>query len=140
MRRRKIVVSERRIGDDGNAMLLAPGHDRMRDGALLQVIEHLVAGDPALAADREQFVQIVGVEIADAPGADLACRDQLLEGRDGVLKRIGAAPRALAGRDRAAARRVARQHLRDQEGLVAPARDRIGDDELGIAIHLGGVD
>jgi len=33
------------------------------------MIEHLVAGDPALALarDREQFVEVAGVKIADAP-------------------------------------------------------------------------
>src|SRR4051812_50079115 len=46
--------------------------------------------------------------------------------------------RTLAGRDRALARSIARQHLRDEEQAVAPSRDRIRNDELGIAIHLGG--
>ena len=66
-RRRKIIVTERRIGDDRDAVLLAPRDHRVLDGALLQMIEHLVAGDLALAGDRQQFVEIVGVEIADAP-------------------------------------------------------------------------
>src|ERR1700751_3541471 len=45
----KIVGTERRIGDDGNAMLLAPWNHRMLDGPRLQMIEHLIAGDLALA-------------------------------------------------------------------------------------------
>ena len=48
-RRRKIVVAERRIGDDGDAVPLAPRDHRVLDRALLQMIEHLVAGDLALA-------------------------------------------------------------------------------------------
>ena len=71
-RRRKIIVTERRIGDDGDALLLAPWDHRVLDRAFLQMIEHLVAGDLALARDRQQLVEIVGVEIADAPGADLS--------------------------------------------------------------------
>jgi hypothetical protein len=35
--------------------------------AALPLIKHLVAGDPALARDRQQFVEIVGIEIADPP-------------------------------------------------------------------------
>ena len=85
-RRRKIIMTERRIGDDGDAMSLAPRDHRMLDRALLQMIEHLIAGDLALARDREQFVEIVGIEIADAPGADLAGGDQLVERRDRFLE------------------------------------------------------
>ena len=35
---------------------------------------------------------------------------------------------------------MVRQHLRDEEHLVAPPLDRLGHDEFGLAIHLGGVD
>ena len=58
-RGRKIIMSERRIGDDGDTVLLAPRDDRVLDRALLQMVEHLVAGDLALARDIEQFVEIV---------------------------------------------------------------------------------
>ena len=71
-RGRKIIMAERRIGDDGDTVLLAPRDHRVLDRALLQMIEHLVAGDLALARDIEQFVEIVSVEIADAPGADFS--------------------------------------------------------------------
>ena len=138
----KPAVAEGAVGDDGDVVLLAPGDDRMLDGALLEMIEHLVAGDLALADDVERLVEIVGVEIADAPGQDLAGLLQLLEGGEGVLQRIAAAPvqqvaveavglqprqRALAGLDRAGAGRVARQHLRYEKNLVAPPGDRLGD-------------
>ena len=129
-------MAERRIGDDGNAVLLAPRDHRVLDRAFLQMIEHLVAGDLALARDRQQFVEIVGVEIADAPGADFSGSDQFVERRHRLLERIGAAPvqqiaielvglqplqRTLAGGDGAAPRGVARQHLGDQENFVAAA-------------------
>ena len=48
-------------------MLLAPWEHRVFDRAFLQVIEHLVAGDTALAGDRQHLFEVVGVEIADAP-------------------------------------------------------------------------
>ena len=60
----------------------------MLDRAFLQMIEHLVAGDLALAGDRQHLVEIVGIEIADAPAADFAGADQLLERRDRFRQRI----------------------------------------------------
>src|SRR3569833_2153369 len=139
----------------GDAMPLAPGNDGVLDRAFFQVIEHLIARDLPLAGHSEQFIEIVAVEIADTPGADLACALQLLECSDRILERIGARPmqqitvepvgvealqRALAGSDGAAPRCVARQHLGDEIHLVAAAGDGIGNYQLGIAIHLGGVD
>src|SRR5687768_17622918 len=53
--------------------------DRMLDGALAQMIEHLVAGDLALARDSEGFGEILLVEIAHPPGEDLAFALELLE-------------------------------------------------------------
>src|SRR4029079_13008217 len=59
-----------------------------------------------------------------------------------AVEPVGLQPleRALAGGDGAAPRSIARQHFRDQKNLVALARDGVGDDQLGIAIHFGGVD
>ena len=59
-----------------------------------------------------------------------------------AVQSVGVQPfqRPLAGGDRAAPRGVARQHLRDQENLVALSGDRLGDHRFGIAIHFGGVD
>ena len=82
---------------------------------------------------------------------------QLLEGGDRLLERMAAAPvqevavepvglqpleRPLAGGDRSVARGVLRQHLGDEEDLVAPPGDRLADDLLGRAraVELGGVD
>ncbi len=78
-RRGEIIVTERRVGDYRCAVLLAPRNHRMLDRALLQMIEHLIAGDLALAGNLEHLVEIVGVEIADAPETDLSLADQLLE-------------------------------------------------------------
>src|SRR5258708_16137475 len=78
-RRGEIIMTERRIGYHGGAMLLAPWHHRVFDRALLQMIEHLVAGDLALARNLEHLIEIVDVKIADAPGADFPLADQFLE-------------------------------------------------------------
>jgi hypothetical protein len=59
-----------------------------------------------------------------------------------AVETVGLQPlqRTLARGDGAAPRGVARQHLRDQENVVAPPGKRFGDHQFGIAIHLGGVD
>src|ERR1051325_4101353 len=129
----------------------------MLDRPLLQVIEDLVAGDPVLSGDRDRPLQLVDVEVADAPGADLPVRDQVLERLDRAPERMLGRPveevdvevvRAkpsearLAGSHDAGVRGVPGQHLRDQEDLVAPAGDRLGNDLLdpSRALHLGRVD
>src|SRR5450432_340124 len=81
-RRGEIVVAERRIGDDRDAVPLAPRDQRVFDGPLLQMIKYLIAGDAALTGYIKQFVEVVHVEIADAPGADLAGANQFVERRD----------------------------------------------------------
>src|SRR6516225_8792852 len=125
-RRRKIAVAKRRVGDHRDTMPLAPWNHRMLDGPLIEVIEHLVAGNLAFTGNVENLVEIVGVEIADAPGADFSRALELLERSDRVGKRIAVTPlqeiaieaidleppqRALAGRNRAASRCVAGQQL-----------------------------
>src|SRR5215813_9620041 len=51
-----------------STMPLAPGNHRVLDRALLEVIEHLIAGDPALACNRQHLVEIISVEVGHAPG------------------------------------------------------------------------
>lgn len=124
--RREIIVAEWRIGDHGDTMPFAPRDHRVLNRAFLQMIEHLIAGDAVFAGGVEDLVEIIGIEIGDAPGFDLAGLHQFLECGDGVLQRIRAAPmqqiavepigfqplqRALTGGDGSAARGVARQHL-----------------------------
>src|SRR4029078_12278050 len=90
-RRRKFIMAARRIGPDGNAVLLAPRDHGVLDRAFLQVVEHLIASDVALARDIEQLVEIISVEIADAPGADFSGSNQFVERRDCLLHGIGVA-------------------------------------------------
>ncbi len=148
-------MTERAITDDGDAVRLAPRHDRMLDGAFAEVVEHLVAGDPAWPRGRQGLVEVGHVEVADAPGEDLAVANQLLEAGEGLSQRMAPAPvqqiaiqpvgpqageRAFAGGDHPGPRGVVRQHLRHQEKLVPPARDRLADDQLGVTVHFRRVD
>src|SRR5262249_13727463 len=122
-----------------------------------EIIEHLIAGDRIAARKRDEFLHVLDVEIAHAPGADEAVALQLLKGGERVLQRIASAPMQeieidavdlepvearLASGDGASAGGVLRQHLADDEDLLAAALDGFGHDLLGtaIAIHLRGVD
>lgn len=60
----------------------------MLDGALLEVIEHLIAGDFAGAGDLFGFLQIRNIEIAHAPGENFPVLLELFESTDGLLERI----------------------------------------------------
>ena len=73
-------------------MFRAPRDHRVLDRAFLQVIEHLIAGDLSLTCDFENFVEIVGIEIGNAPGADFSGTDQLLERRHRLGQWDAAAP------------------------------------------------
>src|SRR5438045_5877394 len=81
-RTREIVVAEWRVSHHRDAVLLAPRKHGVLDRALVQVIQHLVAGDLARARHRRDFIEIARIEIADAPTADFPGADQVLEGRD----------------------------------------------------------
>jgi hypothetical protein len=66
-------------------MGFTPGDDPVFDCALLQVVQHLIAGDPPLAGDRQGLVEILGIEIADAPRQYLAGLAKLFERGDRLL-------------------------------------------------------
>jgi hypothetical protein len=70
--RGKPGLAEWRVAHDGDVVLLAPGHDRVFDGALFQVIQHLIASELARSSDAQHPRQQLLVEIAHAPSADLA--------------------------------------------------------------------
>ena len=129
----------------------------MLDGALSQVVQHLVAGGMSGTGYFADFIEVVDVEIAHAPGADLAVSREHLECPHRLLERIAAAPmqqiaiqavrlqarqRLLAREDGAAPRRVARQYLGHEEYLVASPLDRRAHEGFGgpRAVHFGGVD
>src|SRR5438046_1728197 len=52
-RMRKIAMPEWTVGHDGDVMGLAPGEHSVFDRALLEMVEDLVAGDPALPGDGQ---------------------------------------------------------------------------------------
>ena len=154
-RRRKIARAERAIGGDRHPVPRAPGQHGMFDRALPQMIQHLIARDPPGTAGPRDVLQRRHIEIADAPGQDLAVRRQPLEPRHGVRNRMRARPmqqiaiqpvgaqprqRRLARADRALPRRIAGQHLGNEEHAVALPGDRVGHDRLGAAIHLRRID
>ncbi len=58
----------------------------MLDRALPQMVEHLIASGLVGAGDLAEFVEIVHVEIADAPRQDLAVGAQPLEGGDRIAQ------------------------------------------------------
>src|SRR3984957_11398007 len=155
--RKSTDVAERAVGDNRDAFLFAPGNDGVLDRALLQMIEHLIAGRFACLRDPAQRVEIVHVEIADAPRQDLALGVQSLERCDGVGKGMRPAPvekvaieavssktfqRPLTGGDRPLPRSVMRQDRGGEENLVSPAGDGLSGPTLGSArtIHLRRID
>src|SRR5258705_5777688 len=121
-------------------MLLAPWNHCVLDRALLQMVQDLVAGDTAVADDLPGFVQIRHVEVAHAPGQDLALALKLLESRERVLERILAAPvqeiaveaiglqpsqRSFAGQHRSLARRILGENLGYEEHFIPPPGDNL---------------
>src|SRR5690242_16440031 len=114
------------IGHDRDIMALAPGDDRMLDGAFAEMVENLVAGDLAFARDTKGLAEIILVEIADSPGEYLTFSLEVFEGAEGFGERILAAPmqeiaiepvrlealeRCFASAPRPALGRIGRQHL-----------------------------
>ena len=88
--RKSASVTKRAIGDHGDAVVLAPRDHRMLDRPLTQMVEHLIAGWMACPRNPLDFVEIVHIEIADAPRQDLSVGAKPLEGGDRILKRVRA--------------------------------------------------
>src|SRR3984885_12510208 len=79
-------MTEWAVGDDGDPVALAPRDHRMLDCTLAQMVEHLIASGFGRSRDLAHFIEIIHVEIADAPRQDLAVGAEPLEGGDGVRK------------------------------------------------------
>src|SRR5450631_1983772 len=84
--------SERSVCDDGSPVLFTPWQHGVLDRALLQVIQHLIAGGVRRSGDRRHLLKVVYVEVADAPGKNLAAADQGIECGNGLRERVAAAP------------------------------------------------
>src|SRR5262245_33243071 len=89
---REAARAEGAVPDDGNAAHLAPGKDVVLDGALLEMVENLVARDATRAGDRRHRLELVDREVADAPAPDLAVATEALEAGHRVFERMRAGP------------------------------------------------
>ncbi len=79
MQIRKAAMSERAVRRDSDAVLLAPRQHSMLDGALLQIIEDLIAGQAAGPRYFPGLFEIRHSEIAYAIGKNLALAAKCLE-------------------------------------------------------------
>jgi hypothetical protein len=70
---RKAPVAKRAISSYRDAMLLAPRDHVVFHSTLLQVVEHLIAGEATVAGDAPGLFEVGDVEIADAPGENFSC-------------------------------------------------------------------
>ena len=59
---------------------------------MLGIVEHLVRRASVSSRNGEELLHVVHIEVGNAPGANLALRDQLLESFNRVPKRISASP------------------------------------------------
>src|ERR1700742_4819886 len=77
----KVSMTKWTVSDDGNIVRFAPGQHGVFNGALLQMVEHLIAGHMALACNLQSFFKVGHIKIAHAPGEYLPGALKLLEGR-----------------------------------------------------------
>src|SRR5579859_3603899 len=84
---RETAGAERAVGDERDLVARAPWQDRVLDAALVEVIEHLIAGDLAGSGDRQRLVELADVEVTDAPAPNLAVAHQSIEGANRVRER-----------------------------------------------------
>ncbi len=85
------ALLDRAVGHDRHPVTRKPRYQVVFRATPGKVVEDLV-GLTACAAARDEFLHVVGVEIADAPAQDLARRDQPLHGLDRLGERNIAAP------------------------------------------------
>ena len=121
------------------------------------MVKHLICRTCRPVRNCQQLIHVVRVEVGNTPAADLARLLQGPESLDRIRQRMAAAPvqkvqvdpvgfqplqAALASGDGAGSGCVLRQHLADDEHLVANPGCRLGNHLLGTArgIHLGRVD
>ena len=150
----KAPVSERAVGNDGDAVPLAPRDHGALHRALLQVVKNLVADEATPTANVPCFFKIGHIEVAYTPGENFPLALKLLESRERFVQWMLATPvqevtiqpvgpealqRTLAGCYRPALRSVAGHDLGDQKNLIALSDDCLTDDILGDTIKLRSV-
>ena len=89
---REPSVSKRAVCHHSQAMFLAPWSHGMFDGALLQVVQNLIACRTSLVGDRLYFPHVMYVEVTHAPRENHAFLFELLESLDRFLEGVVAAP------------------------------------------------
>jgi hypothetical protein len=139
------ALLDRRVGHDRDAARATLRQQRRLDAAARQVVEHLVRRWRAARGGRVEIHHVADVEIADAPMADLPGAGERVERLERLVERRAAAPvqeieiepvgaqapeARLAGGDRAAPRRMVRQHLADEEDAGPLTFDGLGDQLL----------
>jgi hypothetical protein len=150
----KAPVSERTVGNDCDAVPLAPRDHSVLYRALLQVVKNLVADQSVPAGNFPCFFKIGHIEVAYAPGENFSLALKLLESRERSLQRMLATPmqevtiqpvrpealqRTLAGCYRPAPQSVAGHDFGDQENLIASPVDCLAYDILGDTVKLRSV-
>src|SRR4051812_16287926 len=148
---------ERAVSDERRSQLLAKRDQPGVRVPLLEMVQHLVTGDPAPTRQGHRLLHALLVEVAHAVRAHLARLAKLLERLDGGGERVPRfpvqqiaievvgtePPQAPLARDhRTAPGGVLGQDLRDEEDLVAPPLHRLRDHLLhgAAAVHLRRID
>ena len=154
---RELPRAERAVADERHAVPLADRQDHVLGVALGQVVEHLIAGDDALAGDLDGVLDVGDVEVRETPREDLSLFLQLFERAHRLFEWLRATPvqqveiesigteaaqALLAREERPGVGRVIGMDLRSEEHVAAISGDRLADELLDVAarIDLRGVD
>ena len=87
---RKVAMTKRAIGDNGNIVFHTPWEHSVFNRALLKVIEDLIANERI--CDAPSLYQVGLIEVAHAPGENLPLALELLKCSNRVFQRLCAAP------------------------------------------------
>src|SRR3989442_13365084 len=88
----KATLSKRAVPDDRDLVAFADRKNGVLDGALLQMVEDLVAGDAVRPRDAHGFCGAVLVKIGDTPGLSFAIPDTLSDRRNRSGETMSAGP------------------------------------------------
>jgi hypothetical protein len=85
-------MAERAIGHNDDVILFAPGKHRAFNRPLFEMVENLIAYDPARSGNAQSLFKIRHIKIADSPGKNFSFPAQVLEGCDCFFKRVRTPP------------------------------------------------
>src|SRR5690348_2586774 len=86
------AFADGRVSHDGDRALDAARQQRKLDATFADVIKHLIDDATITVGQREQLVDVVGVEVGDTPADDLAFAAQPLECADRFGERYSTSP------------------------------------------------